>query len=69
MAVQNWPSIRATRLRVVAESVCPVCDNARVMGLVAIADLTITTPCWHCSLGADSIPLFPQNLDTSRSAS
>lgn len=69
MSVQNWPSIRAKRLRVVAENSCPVCEGDRVVGLVAVADLAIPTPCWHCQLGEDSIPLFPQNnIDTSRSA-
>lgn len=68
MAVENWPTVRARGLRVVAELHCPVCDDSRVMGLVAVAHLTITTRCWHCSLGEASIPLFPQNLNTSRSA-
>jgi hypothetical protein len=68
MAVENWASIRGRRVRVVAELSCPVCDGSRVMGLVAVANLTIPTPCWHCSLGEASIPLFPQNLNTSRSA-
>jgi len=68
MAVENWASIRGRRVRVVAELNCPVCEDSKVMGLVAVAHLTIPTPCWHCSLGAASIPLFPQNLDTTRSA-
>jgi hypothetical protein len=65
MAVQNWPSIRARRVRVVAELHCEVCDDSRVMGLVAVGAFTIPTPCWHCELG---IPLYPQNLKKTRSA-
>lgn len=68
MAVQNWPSIRARRIRVVTELTCPVCADTRVMGLVAAAGLVIQTPCWHCRLGAASVPLFPQNLEKTRSA-
>jgi len=68
MAVENWASIRGRHVRVVAELNCPVCEDSKVMGLVAVAGFTVPTPCWHCSLGTASIPLFPQNLETSRSA-
>jgi hypothetical protein len=68
--VENWPSIRSRRVRVVVSGHCPVCDGKRLMRLVLAGGLTVgAIPCWHCAVpsGAE-VPLFPTPTRIDRSA-
>lgn len=66
--VENWASIRGrTRLRVVAENQCEVCQDRRLVALAPVGapELAAVTPCPHCRA---SVPLFPTPYRTDRSA-
>lgn len=65
--VENWASIRGrSRLRVVAERTCVVCENARLVALAPVGapELAAVTPCPHCCA---SVPLFPTSYRPERS--
>jgi predicted RNA-binding Zn-ribbon protein involved in translation (DUF1610 family) len=68
--VENWASIRGrSRLRVVAERRCEVCDAEGLMELVSMLGLrtAVSTPCPHCGTAAIEIRLLPWRDDTTRS--
>lgn len=62
--VENWASIRGrSRLRVVAELGCRVCEGKQlvVLGPVGAPELAAVTPCPACVAG---VPIHPLSYRT-----